>query len=164
MKHTEINNKMQRLVGQKLDKVLPICEMLRFYFSGGDGIHSLMLTRISRNDDILLTTFDYQSWDRKVEENNDEWYNLNRFHNEIIGGIVVSVNISSKNDLIIHLDNDITIEIFVANGYFHFDDEWEQWRCLFSDTSQLVVYSKSAELLPPIEDEHINANANEKIQ
>ena len=37
------------------------------------------------------------------------------------------MNVTPLNDVVISLDNGIRIELFVKNGYHHFDDEHEQW-------------------------------------
>ena len=54
MTFIEIQDKLNILIGQKLTDILTACEMLRFYFDKGDGIHSLCLTRIRKNEDILF--------------------------------------------------------------------------------------------------------------
>ena len=53
MTYIEIQNKLNILIGQKLIDILTTCEMLRFYFDKGDGIHSLCLTRIKKLAKIM---------------------------------------------------------------------------------------------------------------
>ncbi len=46
------------------------------------------------------------------------------------------------------LDNGITIEIFVSNGYHHYVEEQEQWRFLIdtqNDFHHFVIYNKHIE-------------------
>lgn len=64
--------------------------MLMFHF-GNYALHTQCLTRIVKNNDILVTTQDYQSWDGEESENNDEWHNLDKFEPVIVGGKVTSV-------------------------------------------------------------------------
>ena len=69
----ELIQNLKRLIGQKLNLIIFACQMIMLDF-GKDAIHCQALTRISKNDDILFTTFDYQTWDQKESENNDEYY------------------------------------------------------------------------------------------
>ena len=108
------------------------------------------LTRIRKETDILFTTQDYQSWDRKKDTNNDEWYFLNKYKSIIEGGVVVDIIINGMNDLFIKLDNGIYIEIYVSNGYYHYEEEQEQWRLLIDIenlVAQMVVYNKHIEYI-----------------
>ena len=78
--------------------------------------------------------------------NNDEWFNMRRFNAEIVGGSVVSVQVSPWHDLVIRLDNDVMIECLVANACPHYGKELEQW-VLFESTGDgngtfLTVYNK----------------------
>lgn len=148
MNYKEIQEKINVLIGQKLTDVSTVCEMLCFYFDKGDGIHSLCLTRISKKDDLLLTTFDYQNWDEKIDSNNDERYYLKKFKKDIVGGIVTHVKVTPLKDLILYLDNDIVIEFFISNGYFHFGEENEQWRFMDSKENHTVINSKSVDYSP----------------
>ena len=88
---------------------------------GKDAIHCQALTRISKNDDILFTTFDYQTWDQKESENNDEYYFFEKYKDEIVNGVVTEIKVSNTNDLIIEFDNGVKIEVFIANGYNHYE-------------------------------------------
>lgn len=127
MEYSEFKSTVQVLVGLRLTDVHLVCEMMVFHFEQY-AIHAQCLTRIIKNNNILVTTLDYQSWDGEVSENNDEWFNLNKFKHEIEGGKVLAVKLSPLNDLIISMDNDIIIEIYIQNSYAHFDDEQEQYR------------------------------------
>ena len=143
MTHNKMRDCIQQIVGKKLNEVLLACEMLRFYFDGDYGIHAVGFVRIIKGSDILLTTLDYQNWDEKIDTNNDEWYNLECFKKEIIGGKVVSVKLTKTNDLFVLLDNDVKIEMYNANGYFHFGEENEQWRFMFGEYDSIVINNKS---------------------
>lgn len=61
---TELIQNLKILIGQKLNSIKFACQMVMLDF-GKDAIHCQALTRISKNDDILFTTFDYQNWDFK---------------------------------------------------------------------------------------------------
>ncbi len=118
---------LNELVGRKVDYCCCEADILDIGFSGEIVLHGMGLSRVSLNNDILLTTIDYQSWDKKIDTNNDEWYNVERFRNKIVGGTVLSVSYNRIHDLRIVLDNNIVIECFIANGYPHYSDETEQW-------------------------------------
>lgn len=122
----KLNEYLQAIVGKQLDALNLACEMMMFSFEKYE-LHVQCLTRIICEDDILVTTLDYQSWDGEAEENNDEWYFIEQNRGKIVGGKVTSVTINSLYDVVIILDNGIRIELFVKNGYNHFDDEHEQW-------------------------------------
>ena len=145
---------MQNIVGLKLNAIRYACEMLMFDFERYT-IHSQCLTRIIKDDDILLTTLDYQSWDGEHEENNDEYYNLAKYKSEIEGGKVLSVEVNPLCDVIIALDNEITIQILIQCSYAHYVEENEQDRFFkVSDDEtenkklppHYVVYSKHIEI------------------
>lgn len=128
------------------------CEMMVFDF-GECIIHSQCLTRIIKNNDILFTTLDYQQWDGKESKNNDEWFFKEIYCNEIVGGRVLSVEISPLNDVKIIMDNGISIEMYVSNGYNHYDYEAEQYRLMKkSPDVHIVVNSKSVEERLDIDD------------
>lgn len=127
MNNSEFENIITKIIGIKLTRVHLACEMMLFNFEQY-AIHSLCLTRIIKNNDILVTTLDYQSWDGECNENNDEWFNLDKFKSKIEGGKVIDIKMSPLKDLTITLDNDITIEILIQNSYSHYDDEQEQYR------------------------------------
>ena len=123
---TDLKKYLQVIVGKRLDSLSLACEMMMFNF-GEYALHAECLTRIIYEDDILVTTLDYQIWDGKVEENNDEWYFVKQYKSKIVGGVVISVEINSVHDVVIVLDNGIRIELFIRNGHNHFDDECLQW-------------------------------------
>ncbi|NLG31546.1 MAG: hypothetical protein GX546_03120 [Acholeplasmataceae bacterium] len=135
---------LNNLLGLKLNRMSLMCEMMVFDF-GNYGLHCQALTRIRKNNDILFTTYDYQSWDQKVSKNNDEWYFFERYKSVIEGGIVKEISSNEANDLFITMDNGIFIDVIVANGYFYYDDDKEQWRLLCdkeNDSLHMVVYNK----------------------
>ena len=117
---------LQVIIGTQLDALNMACEMMMFGF-GKYALHTQCLTRIICENDILVTTLDYESWDRKSEENNDEWYFVEQYRDKIVGGTATSVSVSTLHDVEIILDNGIKIELFIKNGYHHFEDEHEQW-------------------------------------
>ena len=144
----ELTENLKRLTGQKLNLINFACQMVMLDF-GKDAIHCQALTRISKNDDILFTIFDYQTWDQKESENNDEYYFFEKYKDEIINGVVTDIKVSNTNDLIIEFDNGVKIEVFIANGYNHYDEENEQWRLLINvmekHSKHYVVYNKNIE-------------------
>ncbi len=145
MNYIELEKLIKKIVGLKLGVIGYACEMLLFNFAQY-ALHVLCLTRIIKNGDILVTTLDYQSWDGEHNEKNDEYYNLARYKTEIEGGKVLSVEINSLCDLIITLDNDVTIQILIQNSYAHYDEENEQYR--FFETS-LDDETEEEKKLPP---------------
>lgn len=84
MKNELIINLMN-LKGLKLNIIKFACQMVILDF-GKDGIHCQALTRISKNHDIFFTTFDYQTWDQKESENNDEYYFFEKYKHQIVKG------------------------------------------------------------------------------
>ena len=135
-----------RIVGARLESLSCDSRMMMFTF-GDCAIHVQSLARIIKDGEILVTTRDCRSWDGEVEDdNNDEFFNIEKFKNQIVGGKILSVDIGVANDLKISLDNGILIEIFNQNGYAHFADEQEQYR-IFSVTGgdHIVVYNKHIE-------------------
>lgn len=144
----KLKEHLQEIVGKRLDALNLACEMMMFSF-GKYALHAQCLTRIIDENDILVTTSDYQNWDGEVEENNDERYFVEQNRAKIVGGMVTSVNVNSLHDLVIILDNGIRIELFVKNGYHHFDDEHEQWVFFrHHDHSHpfITVYSKTVDI------------------
>ena len=121
-----LNKYLQTIVGKRLDALNLACEMMMFNFEDY-ALHTLCLTRIIRDDDILVTTFDYQSWDGVNDTNNDERYFVEKYRDKIVGGTVTSVHVSAVFDVEIVLDSGVRIELFIKNGYHHFDDEQDQW-------------------------------------
>ena len=141
-------NRLDVLRGRRLSKLNLACEMMMFEFEGY-ALHTQSLTRIIKDNDILVTTGDYQNWDGECEENNDEWYFVGKYRDAILDGRVCSVEVNRVNDLRIELDNGILIEVLISNGYSHFDEEKEQWRFFETgkgDLRDLVVYGKSVEM------------------
>ncbi len=154
MSFIKLEKLIKNIVGLKLNAIRCTCEMLMFDF-GQYSLHAQCLTRIIKDDDILLTTFDYQSWDGKNEKNNDEYYNLTKYKSEIESGKVLAVEMNPLCDVIITLDNGVIIQIFIQNSYAHYDKESEQYR--FFETADnetedeklpphYVVYSKHIEI------------------
>ena len=146
------NNQLMELlkqtIGKRLDAINLACEMMMFSFEEFE-LHSQCLTRIICENDILVTTLDYQSWDGDVEENNDEWYFVEKNRTKIVGGTVTSVNVNALHDVTIGLDNSISIELFVKNGYHHFDNEQEQWVFFKRNDHSypfITVYNKSVDI------------------
>lgn len=149
MNSEELQKIIEKIVGLRLNTVNCVCEMLVFDFTNDEvtyAIHSQCLTRIIKNDDILVTTLDYQSWDMKEDENNDEWYNLKIYKSVIENGIVTSVKLNSLYDLIITLDNGIIIQFYIKNSYAHYDEEKEQYRFFEVDKDENIKENKK---LPP---------------
>ena len=139
---------LQVIVGKRLTGLHLACEMMMFSFEKFE-LHTQCLTRIIREDDILVTTLDYQNWDGKDSDNNDEWYFVDRYTESILDGIVTSVNVSSLYDVTVLLDNGIRIELINKNGYHHFDEECEQWRFFKIDDNSyphITVYSKTVDI------------------
>lgn len=137
------------IVGKKLDDLNLACEMMMFSF-GEFELHAQCMTRILKEHDILTTTLDYQSWDEVCDKNNDEWYFVSQFKNQIVGGTVVSVEISNVNDVAIILDNGIQIQILITNGYHHYREEQEQWVFFkHNDHSYpfITVYNRSVDIV-----------------
>ena len=137
---------VNRLAGKKLLHFCCEADILDFDFAPL-ALHAMGCSRVIKNGDILVTTLDYQSWDLHESAHNDEWFNVEKFHSEIIGGVVISVEISPCHDLRIELDNQVKIECLIANAYPHYGEEQEQW-VLFEPTRDhsgafLTVYNKS---------------------
>ena len=144
----KLEEHLQIIVGKRLDAINVACEMMMFSFEEYE-LHTQCLTRIICENDILVTTSDYQSWDGQEEANNDEYYFLERHKARMDGGIVLSVSISPLRDVIVVLDNGVKIELFVQNGYNHFDDEHEQWAFFkHNDHSYpfITVYNKTVDI------------------
>lgn len=136
------------IVGQQFTDLHLACEMMMLTF-GEYALHTQCFTRIIHENDILVTTLDYQNWDREVDTNNDEWYFVEQYREKIVGGIVMSVEVSALNDVMVVLNNGIRIELINKNGYHHFDDECEQWRLFKIDDysyPHITVYSKTVDI------------------
>ena len=145
---TKLNEQLQIIVGKRLDDLHLVCELMSFSFEEY-AFHALGLTRIIHENDILVTTIDYLNWDEETDTNNDEWYFVEQYRNKIIGGTVISANVSPLHDVVIILDNGIRIETYIKNGYHNYDDECEQW-CLFKvdDHSHpfITVWNKTVDI------------------
>lgn len=140
---------VQSLIGKKLVYFCCEANILDFGFDESLVLHAMGCSRVIKNDDILVTTLDYQSWDQIESTHNDEWFNMEKFNSQIVGGTVMSVEVSPWNDLHIGLDNGVIIECMIANAYPHYEEECEQW-VLFEHTKQhngtfLTVYNKSVD-------------------
>ena len=146
--HAKLSEYLQVIAGKRLSSISLACEMMMFSFDAYE-LHAQCFTRIVCENDILVTTADFQSWDGKTEENNDEWYSVERCRAKIVGGAVTSVHVGVAHDVIVSLDNGIKIELFIQNGHHHFDDEHEQW-VFFKrhDRSYpfITVYSKTVDI------------------
>lgn len=117
---------VNKLIGKQLLHFCCECEILDFSF-GSLVLHAMGCSRVIKNNDILITTIDYQSWGQTESRNNDEWFNMRKYNSEIVGGTVTTVSIRPCNDLYVYLDNGIVIDCLVANAYPHYDGEREQW-------------------------------------
>ncbi|MDE7182446.1 MAG: hypothetical protein K2O41_05400 [Clostridia bacterium] len=159
MNSFELENLIRKIVGLRLTVIGYACNMPMFNFGNSDvsySLHAQCLTRIIKNDDILVTTYDYQSWDGEHDEKNDFMYNLKKFKPEIEGGLVVSVEVNALFDATITLDNGVVIQIIIDNSYSHYDEAAEQYRffeCGSDDEDEsgilpphYVVYSKRIEI------------------
>lgn len=129
MGSNEIRAYLEKMKSCRLTGIRCACEMLVFDF-GSYGLHAQNYARVVKNGKILLTTLDYQSWDRKNDEYNDEWRNLDQYRDEIVGGVVSDVRLNELNDLTVTLDNGVTIECFAANGETIYEEEPEFWRLM----------------------------------
>lgn len=103
----------------------------------------------TQTNDILITTPDDQSWDQSESTNNDKSFNMRTFRSEIVGGTVISVEISPWHDLRIGLDNGVIIECLISNACPHYEEEPEQW-VLFDPSKDhsgtfLTIYNKSVD-------------------
>ena len=143
-----LQNHFNVIVGKQLTELSLACEMMMFSFEEYE-VHTQCLTRIICENDILVTTLDYQQWDGEVDANNDEWYFVNLYKDKIIDGTVTSATVSSLYDVTIVLDNGVVIELINKNGHHHYDEESEQWRFFKSgDYSypHITVYSKTVDI------------------
>ena len=144
--NNEINEFINLWMGKRLESIYNICEMLEIDFSDNLVLHGLGLTRIFLKNDLVITTMDYNSWDQVESKNNDEWFNTEKYRDQIIGGIDTSISINKSNDLFIETDNGVRIECYIANAYPHYDEEFDQW-VLFEHTKDhsgrfLTAYNK----------------------
>lgn len=143
------------LVGRKLVSLCCEAEILDLDFAPL-VLHGMGCSRVIKNNDILITTMDYQSWDGEDSTHNDEWFNVKRFNSEIVGGTVISVEVSPCHDLRVYLDNGVAIECLIANSYPNYEEALEQW-VLFEASKDrrghpgifLAVYNKSVSFNAP---------------
>ena len=147
MSRQKIKDYLKELDGRNLDDLNLACEMMMFCF-GDISIHSQCFTRIIRNEQILLTTSDYQNWDGENEKHNDMWYNLARHIDLIINKKVIETQLTDTNDLLIWLENDVCIQMFISHSCPHYGDDREQWRIFRQgnvDVPHTVVYSQTVQ-------------------
>ena len=126
---TTANNELMpiyELVGQTMSDLGAHYEILILRF-GEYEIHVSCFARILHSGIILLTTQDYQSWDKKDHKHNDMYLNIAKHGETLIGQTVRSVEVSKVNDLIIVLGNDVRIEIYSSEGSHQLSKESEQW-------------------------------------
>ena len=127
MEHSnKLKEHIQAIVGKQLTGLNLACEMMMFSF-GDYELHAQCFARIILDQELITTTLDYQSWDGENDCNNDEWFFTERYREQIVGGVVLDVEISPIHDLVIQMDNGIRIELFMANGLHHYGEEREQW-------------------------------------
>ena len=120
---------LETFIGKELLNINLACEMMCFDF-GNMSLHASSFTRVLQNNEVLVTTLDYQSWDGQVDSNNDLWRNVDKFKHLIIGNKIERIELSMVNDLFVYLENGIIIQSFAPNGPLHYSDYWEQWRFL----------------------------------
>ena len=120
---------LETFIGKELLNINLACEMMCFDF-GNMSLHASSFTRVLKNNEVLVTTLDYQSWDGQVDTNNDLWRNVDKFKHLIIGNKIERIELSMVNDLFVYLENGIIIQSFAPNGSLHYSDYWEQWRFL----------------------------------
>ena len=126
---TTANNELMpiyELVGQTMSDLGAHYEVLILRF-GEYEIHVRCFARILHSGKILLTTQDYQSWDKKDHKHNDMYLNIAKHGETLIGQTVRSVEVSKVNDLVIVLGNDVRIEIYSSEGSHQLSKESEQW-------------------------------------
>ena len=125
----KLNQYLETFIGKELLNINLACEMMCFDF-GNMSLHASSFTRVLKNNEVLVTTLDYQSWDGLVDTNNDLWRNVDQFKHGMIGNKIEWIELSPGNDLFVYLENGFVIQSFVANGPLHYSDCWEQWRFL----------------------------------
>ena len=117
---------LQDLIGQTLTDLGAHYEVLILRF-GAYELHVSCFARIQHQLKNLLSTHDYQSWDKQDHTHNDMYLNIANHGPLLIGQAVRFADISPSYDLVIILDNDVRIEIFNSNGDLRFSDDCEQW-------------------------------------
>ena len=148
---------IKQLVGKRMDYFC--CEADMFDFGFSDLIlHVPGFGRVIKNNDILVTTQDYQNWDGEISTNNDAWLNMKKYNRDIVGGIVVSAQMNEVNDLTVEMDNGVVISCFIQNSYPHYDCEQEQW-ILFEKGCKnrkfLTVYNKTIDFIQDASDKKV---------
>jgi len=124
--HNALRQFLSPIISKPLTALNFACEMMMFSF-GEYRLHVQCMTRVLLYDEILFTTQDFQSWDGENQKNNDLWHFGEKFRERIIGGRVRTVDVSPLYDLKITLDNGVSMELFISNGFHHYDEESEQW-------------------------------------
>lgn len=145
IRHDALSAMLGSILGLRLDELNLACEMMMFHF-GAYALHAQCLVRILKDRKILVTTLDYQRWDERIPENNDEWYFIEKYRAEILGGKVVSAELNPLHDLRICMDNGVAVELLIANGDHHYGEEREQWVFFKPDDEShpfVSVYDKS---------------------
>ena len=149
----EMSDFVSLLVGKKLDFLGCEADLLEFVFEEDLVLHAAGFSRVAADDEILITTADYQSWDGIDSTHNDEWFNMAAHRERIVGGRVVSAAVNALGDLNIALDNGVTVECRIANAAPHYGEEAEQW-VLFEHTADhsgrfLTAYNKQLDYYVP---------------
>ncbi len=157
MDRFELENLIEKIVGSRLISIRCACEMMMFTF-GNYALHTQCMTRIIKNGDLLVTTLDYHMWDEVDDKKNDEWYNLDKYRTIIEGGTVTCVSMNALCDLVITLDNDITIEVLIQHSYAHYADEREQYRFFEIEPDDIIVEQKEQFPHYVIYSKHIDIN------
>lgn len=144
-----INEYLETFIGKELLDINLVCEMMCFNF-GEMHFHAQGFTRVLQNDEILVTTLDYQHWDEKDDKNNDEWINMAQFKKVILNNRIERFELMPINDIFIYLENGICVQSFNRNGPLHFGDCDEQWRFLIKNNENdihIVAQGKTIEFL-----------------
>ncbi|MBQ8351267.1 MAG: hypothetical protein IJY20_04395 [Clostridia bacterium] len=136
-----VKEAMEQLKGRTLQDIHLMCEMLVFDF-GDCAIHAQCFTRIVKGNAVLLTTLDYQNWDGETAENNDEWYHLKKYKACIIHHMVREIEWTATADLLLYLENDICIQLYVSNGLPHYVEDNEQWRVIWNKENHHIVVNR----------------------
>ena len=114
------------LVGQSLTDIGVHHEILILRF-GEYEIHVTCFARILHNNEILLSTQDYHSWDGKECRRNDMYRNIAIHGASLIGQTVRSIDVSPVNDLFVVMGNGARIELYNSNGNLCLTEYAEQW-------------------------------------
>ena len=141
------------LVGKNLEYLGCEADLLEFVFEEDLVLHAAGFSRVVADDEILITTPDYQSWDGIDSMHNDENFNMTTHRERIVGGRVLSAAVNALGDLTITLDNGVTVECRIANAAPHYGEDAEQW-VLFEHTSDhsgrfLTAYNKQLDYYVP---------------